>query len=271
VLIPKKTWLAAIGLLLATTVNASGAPADIPDTVANHWLMMVMTENTDPAREAQFNDWYDNVDIPDVLEVPGYQRARRGIEQRIPEFTAADSQSTPARYVALYDIRSGAIDKTLIDMLMASWGMEKSHHSTDLLKVTERVYFHQYGPAHAAPGAKPAHANPYLYMARFDCCRDPAAARSFDRWYDHEYAAALLASGAVTRITRYELYRVLMDKPVQIPRFLSVIELDAESAAQAAEAVRQAGARLSGEYRTNASIAEGARSLFLKIRDVKRP
>ncbi len=113
------------------------------------WLMMVTTHNTDPRRSADFNDWYDRIDIPDVLQVPGYMRARRGARQAA-DSRAVDASDAQSEYVALYDIKSRYIDKTIIDMLMASWGMEKAHHSTDLLKVTERVYFHRY------PGTYPA-------------------------------------------------------------------------------------------------------------------
>ena len=144
-------WLAlllTLGLAsVAVNAAAAGTPSERDDP--RQWLMMVMTENTDPARDADFNDWYDNVDIPDVLQVPGYRRARRGREQLTAESEAPSSPTDPLKYVALYDIDSRDIDKTIIDMLMASWGMEKSHHSTDLLKVTERVYFRQYGPAYA--------------------------------------------------------------------------------------------------------------------------
>ncbi|HEY6926549.1 MAG TPA: hypothetical protein VI653_23900, partial [Steroidobacteraceae bacterium] len=42
---------------------------------APQWLMLVRTVNTDPSKEQEFNAWYDDIDIPDVLKVPGYRRA----------------------------------------------------------------------------------------------------------------------------------------------------------------------------------------------------
>jgi hypothetical protein len=262
-------WSAAL-LWLALSQSAAAAAA-AGDSVQNNWLMMVTTQNTDPAKAAEFNDWYDNIDVPDVLKVPGYERARRGAEQRISEFGPTESQKDPLRYVALYDIKSKAIDKTIIGMLMASWGMEKSHHSTDLLKVTERVYFHQFGPTHSTPNPKAPKAHPYIYMTRFDCCRDSTAARSFNDWYDRKYVPAVLASAGFTRISRYKLYWVLMDHPVKMPGFLSVIELTADSAEQAAQNVQEVRTRLSEADQANLSVIEGTRSLFLQIKDAKRP
>lgn len=247
------------------------APRDSGIVVKDHWLMMVTTENTDPARESEFNDWYNNVDIPDVLQVPGYARARRGREQGISESATADSQQTPHKYVALYDIRSHDIDKTIIDMLMASWSMEKSHHSTDLLKVTERVYFHQYGPTSVTPTRKPTKANRYLYLARFDCCHDAAAEKKFNDWYGNTYVRTVLTEEGIVNVTRYKLYRVLMEKPLKIPNFMSVFEIDADSAAQAMQSMQKVREKLSGADRASKSIVEGSPSIFLEIKDVRRP
>jgi hypothetical protein len=258
-------WIVALCMMMLSPVAAVAA-----GSVQQSWLMMVSTENTDPSRASEFNDWYDHVDIPDVLKVPGYERARRGVEESIAEYSSGATERTAAKYVALYDIKSRAIDKTIIDMLMASWGMEKSHHSTDLLKVTERVYFRQYGAIRARLNPDPSKRNEYLYLARFNCCRNPSAARDFDAWYDSKYAAAVLASSGFTRIVRYKLYRVLMDHPVEMPEFLSILELTADSAAQAAQAVNEVRTKLSGADRENLPILEKSRSMFLKINDVKR-
>jgi len=43
----------------------------------DRWLIVVQTNCTDPAREKEFNDWYDNVHVPDVLKVPGIVRMTR--------------------------------------------------------------------------------------------------------------------------------------------------------------------------------------------------
>jgi len=259
-------WIAALCMMVLSPMAALAAGSG-----PQHWLMMVSTENTDPSKASEFNDWYDRIDIPDVLKVPGYERARRGMEEPIAEYAPGTPVRAPAPYVALYDIKSRAIDKTIIDMLMASWGMEKAHHSTDLLKVTERVYFRQYGTARARSNREPVHGNQYLYMVRFNCCRTPTAAQDFDAWYDFKYATAVLASPGFTRIARYKLYRVLMDHPVDIPDFLSILELTADSAAQAAQDVNEVRTRLGGSGRENLGMLEKSRSMYLKINDVKRP
>jgi hypothetical protein len=264
-----RTWLALSFAPLLAGPNSATARADAATAAPYHWLMMVTTENTDPAREVEFNDWYDKIDLPDVLEVPGYERARRGVEQRGYEDTTRTGQAAPVdvplKYLALYDIASRDIDKTIIDMLMASWGMEKNHRSTDLLKVTERVYFHQHGPIYRAAKSVTPRIHRYLYTVRYDCCRSAASARAFDRWYATRYVPALLRSGSVSSVARFKLYRVLMDRPVVIPAFMSVIEIDADSLAQALAVLRTAP-DFAGH-----GIHAGSGSLFLQIKDASRP
>src|SRR5437868_1312179 len=213
--------IAIVAQLLAGVVAAD----DSAPRIENSWLMLVKTNSTDAAREAQFNDWYDNIDIPDVLEVPGYLRARRGLKVADVELPASDLHNDAGRYVALYDIKSQDIDKTIIDMLMATRKMEMAGRSTDLLKVTERVYYRQHAPAYEAPNAKPSDGNEYLLLERVVCCRDQAAQKQFNDWYDNVHVPGLSQAKGFMRATRYELYRVLMVEPKEVPTYLTVYEM----------------------------------------------
>ncbi len=40
-------------------------------------VFVMFTECTDPEREDEFNDWYSNIHIPDILTMPGIVGARR--------------------------------------------------------------------------------------------------------------------------------------------------------------------------------------------------
>src|SRR5262249_60567009 len=107
-----------VALVAGAMMQMSGMQilaADSSD--ARQWLMMLRTVNTDRTKEREFNAWYDDIDIPDVLKVPGYWRARRG--RTVPLTTSPVAQTAEreeqAHYVALYNIESSAIDKTIID------------------------------------------------------------------------------------------------------------------------------------------------------------
>jgi hypothetical protein len=64
-------------------------------------VFLVYTEPV-AGREDEYNDWYSNQHIPDVLSVPGFVAAQR--------FTLSDAQRNPAlakdalKYVAVYEI-----------------------------------------------------------------------------------------------------------------------------------------------------------------------
>ncbi len=260
-----------LGLTLLAGLSAPGHAESAPAAAkpAPRWLMMVATRCTDPRREADFNTWYNDIDIPDVLQVPGYKRARRGmvVDSAVP---APSPPPQIGRYVALYNIDSEAIDKTIIDMLMATRKMESQHRSTDLLKVTERVYYHEFAPAIAAAESRAARDQEYVFVERVDCCADAAAERRFNSWYAKIHLPQTLKLAGMQRATRYELYRVLMLEEQAASKYLTVFELTATSQAAAQQVADYAKRQLlagapTDDWTTKRSI------LYQKIKDVTRP
>jgi hypothetical protein len=62
------------------------------------YCFMIIT-NAVPGKEQEFNTWYDQQHIADVLRVPGFVAARR--------FELAQPESDlPGRYLALYEIET---------------------------------------------------------------------------------------------------------------------------------------------------------------------
>jgi hypothetical protein len=199
--------IAATALLLSLPSAALGG----------EWLMMVKSENVDPAREAEFEHWYNEIDIPDVLVVPGYERARRG-------HAVGDGQKP---YVALYTIASSDMDKTIIAMLMASWRMDQLGRGTDLIKVTERIYYKRDGKgARSESAGKPTH----IYLHR-------------SKGVSEKDLRAIVNAGLAVGATPYRVYNVLMHEPVAVPDQLVVFELSAASDAEAKAAVQRIEAR----------------------------
>jgi hypothetical protein len=259
-----------LGLVLLAGLSVAGhaeSPGGGVNTVPR-WLMMVATRCTDPKREADFNTWYNGIDIPDVLEVPGYQRARRGtiVDPVVPELSPLPQIG---RYVALYNIDSKAIDKTVIEMLMATRKMESRRRSTDLLQVTERVYYHESTPVITALGSRTAGDQEYFFVERVNCCADAAAEQRFNHWYAKTHVPQMLERAGMQRATRYELYRVLMIEEQAASKYLTVYELTAPSPAAAQREADYARQQLlagspTDDWTTKRSI------LYQKIRDVVR-
>lgn len=253
-----------LALMLCLRIGAATEAADGSPGGAG-WLMMVRTDNADPAREVEFNHWYDDIDIPDVLKVPGYLRARRG--QLQAESPALQGKG---RYIALYDIESTDIERTIESMNQLARDMPKQGRATPLLEVTERIYYRRYRGTREAASASATGAHDYLVVARFGLAKE-ADVVAFDAWYDGQVLDAVLAATGVLRATRYELYRVRMDDPVLVPRFLTVFEVAAADAVAAAATVDGALTRLLKKGGAGQTYIAGDANVYLQIKDVKRP
>jgi len=65
----------------------------------SRYVFVVLT-NASGGRDSEFNEWYNNQHIPDVLKIPGFVAAQR--------FSLAGAQmggaTSPWRYLALYEL-----------------------------------------------------------------------------------------------------------------------------------------------------------------------
>jgi hypothetical protein len=68
------------------------------------YLLIVFSDCKEPAREKEFNDWYNNMHVPDMLEVPGMIRATRWM-------SAEPERSQHRKYLALYEMETDDIKK----------------------------------------------------------------------------------------------------------------------------------------------------------------
>ena len=69
------------------------------------WLLVVETNCNDATREAVFNNWYDNIHLPDVLETPGFIRATR--------YENTDTPEGRGKFLATYEIETDDIKQTM--------------------------------------------------------------------------------------------------------------------------------------------------------------
>ncbi|MBN2238638.1 MAG: hypothetical protein JW712_02600 [Dehalococcoidales bacterium] len=68
------------------------------------YFYFAFSDCKDPEREDEYNDWYSNTHIPDMIQVPGMIRATR--------WESADSpDKTVRKYLALYEIETDDLDE----------------------------------------------------------------------------------------------------------------------------------------------------------------
>lgn len=70
----------------------------------------IALSNAVEGREDEFNDWYDNRHIHDVLTIPGFKQAQRGVwDSEI----LANGQAPTHRHIAIYEFESDNLAETL--------------------------------------------------------------------------------------------------------------------------------------------------------------
>jgi hypothetical protein len=68
------------------------------------YRLFAFSDCKDPAREQEFNDWYTNVHLPDMLQVPGMISATRWM-------SADNKENEIRRYVAIYEMETDDLKK----------------------------------------------------------------------------------------------------------------------------------------------------------------
>ena len=101
------------------------------------WLLVVYTDSADPSREEEFNEWYDKIHLPDVLEVPGFIRATR--------YVNTDTNAGPGKFLATYEIESEDIDETMAALKETMAKKRQQGRFSDLLVVVSRPTYRQIG------------------------------------------------------------------------------------------------------------------------------
>ena len=257
-------------LILVWLLSAEASGQVAPSADEGGWFYLVKTEPSDPSKEAEFNAWYDDIDIPDVLAVPSFKRARRAVGQEVPEFPDVRLKEGDGSYAALYDISTTDIDNAIIDLYVAARKMNALGRSTDALRVVEANYYQRVGH-HEIRAGQPG-SNRYFYIQKIICCNNESASDEYRRWFDSENVSSLADSPGVTRVSIYVLYRIMEELAVgedEIPHVLAVYEIDADSAGDALAGLQKAIGEFAVTGRSNASYEVRDSILYQQLSDIR--
>jgi hypothetical protein len=113
--------------------------------VPKKYLQIVFTSPS-PESEGEFNQWYDNVHVPQVLQMPGFLTGQR--------FRLIDSDTSEGpRYLAAYEIESDDIEETLRTIRDTAPGRTKSAAidvSASIVRMYEALGERQHTQPHDA-------------------------------------------------------------------------------------------------------------------------
>jgi len=90
-------------------------------------ILLVLSNCTDPTREAEFHRWYEDIHVADILETGAFHAAYR--------YESLDPQATQARYLALYETEQSdpAKAREALGKARADW--EKRGRLSDAIEV----------------------------------------------------------------------------------------------------------------------------------------
>lgn len=101
------------------------------------WILLVYTNCTDPSREQEFNDWYDNVHVPDVLETTDFV----GCNRYVINNPGADTSN----YLATYEIETDDIDRTMMALQEQMRKKTAQGRMSELVQVVSLSVYRQIG------------------------------------------------------------------------------------------------------------------------------
>ncbi|MDO8531229.1 MAG: hypothetical protein Q7T26_03530 [Dehalococcoidia bacterium] len=154
---------------------------------------------TDPAREAEFNAWYDRTLIPTIMAVPGVRAAWR--------YASAHQRPGEPKYVAMYDIDQD-IRQVVLNLRANRERVGREGKWIDCIDIPFTSTFRrirtdvpagQQAPAQSGPAMMP-HAI-LLVLSR---CTDPAREAEFNQWYNDTHIPDILQAPGILSCFRYE-------------------------------------------------------------------
>lgn len=97
------------------------------------WLYMVESNCADPKREKEFNDWYDNVHVPDILKEDAFVAASR--------YESLPSQESEGKFTALFELETDDINRAMKKHEETEKSLKAAGRVSELLQVVSRSYY----------------------------------------------------------------------------------------------------------------------------------
>ena len=158
-------------------------------------LLYVLTSCKDPAEDAEFNEWYDNTHLPDVLSSGllrnpvRFARATDAAEDREPRYLATweSDTETPDRLLQeVTEMGQGLLQRGRVHPSL------RLKHMGMLRRIDGGFWSRRHGQEVAG------------VMVVSSNCTDPAREDEFNDWYSNTHLPDILSTGAFHTDYRYE-------------------------------------------------------------------
>ena len=106
------------------------------------YLIVLESNCKDSAREKEFNEWYDQIHIPDIFETPCYVKASR--------YELTQPAEGKGKYIAVYEIESDDIDADMEKHMANMKNKQAQGRMSDLIAVVSRAVYKEIS-SHSRP------------------------------------------------------------------------------------------------------------------------
>ena len=156
-------------------------------------LMFAMTSCNDPAREREFNDWYNHIHLPDVT-MPGiYSHATRFAN------TSTNIRPGEGRYIALYETNWEDLSKAVATERQALDIVRAEGRVTPLIENVLVSTFKRLGGEFRS-SSRPVRG----ILAVLSNCTDATHENEFNNWYNDIHIPDVLDTGLYHTAYRFE-------------------------------------------------------------------
>jgi hypothetical protein len=192
-------------------------------------LLFTVFVEVQTAHKTAFNDWYNQVHVPEIMACPGFLRSVR--------YEEVDADG---RYMAMYELTD--LEALASDEFGHARGWKEMQPV--VLGSTNAVWRHLYTAppgSGGGSGATPA-------LLRFTrSAVAPEREAQFNQWYNEVHLPELLACPGWLRASRYEVVR-------GTPKYVAIYELAGASALETPQYVKARGFKDMEPYVTDVSM-----------------
>jgi hypothetical protein len=97
------------------------------------WLIIAETNCSDPSREDEFNQWYDDIHVPDALETEGFISVTR--------YETDSPTEGRGKFLALCEIETDDIERTTTAMVENMVRKAEQGRMNELLEWVSSVFY----------------------------------------------------------------------------------------------------------------------------------
>ncbi len=158
-----------------------------------HGVRLVWANCTDPSRAREFNRWYDQVHIPDLVGA--------GVTSSALRYQNATHAAGDATYLAIWEIENEDLDAAEREFGAAAQRLRAQGRMHPTLEVVRRGMWRRIGPAFSS-GKTQVAAVAGIWLVE-TACTDPERENDFNAWYDATHIPDVLGTGLFSCAYRF--------------------------------------------------------------------